>query len=310
MTASTHEDRQYDHLASLILRHVPGTGAHETPIPSVKLSCSHAPTAPQFHFAKPAVYFMVGGRKQLTTGGQTLIYARSNYLVASLDMPVSSCVVEASPDQPCMGIMLAMQPRELAALMLDAHLSPPRTPAEGPALHVGKVSAPVLDALVRLVALLDTPADIPVMAPLITREIFYRLLQGDHGGQLAHIALGDGRMRKVAGAIKWLKTNYAEPLRIEDLAREVNLSQSSLHHQFKAVTGMSPLQFQKALRLEEARRRLMSETTDVTRTGQSVGYESSSQFIREYSRQFGAPPLRDVNRLKSELGGMAFEPET
>jgi AraC-like DNA-binding protein len=307
---NSDENRLFDHLAAAILRHVPGGGAHDTAIPSIRLSCTGAPTTPQFHFAKPAVYFMVQGKKQLTSGGQTLSYGRSNYLVASIDMPVSSCVIEASTEQPCMGIHLAMQPRELAALMLEANLTPPRSASEGPALRVGKVSPPVLDALVRLVDLLDSPADIPVMAPLITREIFFRLLQGDLGGQLAHIALGGGRVMKIAGAIKWLKANFTEPLRIEELAREVNLSQSSLHHQFKAVTGMSPLQFQKALRLEEARRRLLSETTDVTRTGLSVGYESSSQFIREYSRQFGAPPLRDANRLKIELEGQEFSPDS
>lgn len=303
------ETSLYDHLSSLIMRHIPSNGTQETCIPGVRLSSRDRPTVAEFYFAKPAVYFVVQGLKQVTASGQTLIYGRSNFLVASIDMPVSGSVIEASPEQPCVGIHLALQPRELGALLLEADRTPARPSPEGPALYIGQISPPMLDALVRLAGLLHAPGDIAVMAPLITREIFFRLLQSNQGEHLANIALGDGKVRKIAGAIKWLKDNFSEPLHVEALAREVNMSQSSLHHQFKAVTGMSPLQYQKALRLQEARQRLISDRADVTRTGQAVGYESSSQFIREYSRQFGAPPLRDANRLKAALGGQAFLPD-
>ncbi|WP_322012041.1 AraC family transcriptional regulator [Paraburkholderia sp. J12] len=293
--------RSFQQLSQIIGRHAGHSGTGDTAIPGVKLSCSAGPTALQFYFAKPAVYFVVQGQKQVICNGQTLIYGPCQYLLASIDMPVSGSIIEASPDKPCLGIHLALQPSELSALMLESNEPHARALPEGPALHVGKVSQPMLDALVRLAGLLDAPADISVMAPLVTREILFRLLQGDRGAHLAHIALAHGRVQKIAKAIKWLKENFAEPLRIAALARELNMSESNLYHQFKSITGVSPLQYQKALRLQEARRRLLAGISDVTRAGQSVGYENSSQFIREYSRQFGDPPLRDINRLKATL---------
>jgi AraC-like DNA-binding protein len=291
----------FEYLSQTIGRSIKHRGTGDTAIPGVRLSCGTAPTELQFYFAKPAVYFVVQGQKQVVCNGRTLAYGPSQYLIASIDMPVSGGIGEASPDKPCLGIHLALQPSELSTLMLESSQPLASALPDGPALYVGQVSQQMLDALIRLAELLDTPADISVMAPLITREILFRLLQGDRGEHLSHIALAHGRVQKIAKAIKWLKDNFAEPLRIAMLAHELNMSESSLHHQFKSITGVSPLQYQKALRLQEARGRLLAGISDVTRTGQSVGYENSSQFIREYSRQFGDPPLRDINRFKAML---------
>jgi transcriptional regulator GlxA family with amidase domain len=170
---------------------------------------------------------------------------------------------------------------------------------------VSPLDAPLLDALLRLVRLLDTPQDIPVLAPLILREVSFRLLQGEQEGRLAEIAIGEGRVRRVAGAIAWVKAHYAEPLQIEALAKQVNMSPSALHGHFRAVTGMSPIQYQKRLRLEEARRLLLTGATSAEAIAYQVGYASASQFSREYARLFGEPPRRDAERMRAGAAGSA-----
>jgi len=196
---------------------------------------------------------------------------------------------------------LGVDARELAALIVETGRPAPRDEHDGRAIFVSSLRPPLLDALLRLVRLLDAPQDIPVLAPLILRELHFRLLQGEQHGRLAEMAIGDGRLRRVAGAIRWIKEHYAEPLQIETLAKHVNMSASALHGHFKAVAGVSPIQYQKHLRLQEARRLLLSEGTSAEAVAYEVGYASPSQFSREYARLFGQPPRRDADRMR-ELG--------
>ena len=225
-------------------------------------------------------------------------YDPLNYLVVSVSMPISGRVVEISPDKPVLALRLDIDPVEINTLISDAGpIGVPSRPA-GRGVYVEPIDPPMLDALLRLTRLLDTPKDIAMLAPLIRREILYRLLRSPMGYRLYEIATENSQTHRVSRAISWLNGNFEQPLRIDNLAREANLSVSTLHHRFKAMTAMSPLQYQKQLRLNEARRLMLSEGLDASAAGYRVGYESPSQFSREYSRQFGAPPVRDLARLR------------
>jgi transcriptional regulator GlxA family with amidase domain len=193
---------------------------------------------------------------------------------------------------------LKLDLREISQLMVDSHLPPPRAQQSSRGMATGKVTLPLITAFQRLLALLAEPKDIPILAPLIQREISYRLLVGDQGARLRQIASAGSQSRQIARAIDWLKGNFTMPLRIDDLATQVNMSTSTFHHHFRALTAMSPLQYQKWLRLNEARRLMLTERLDATNAAFQVGYESPSQFSREYSRLFGAPPLRDIASLR------------
>lgn len=288
-------------LASAMERLSPRDGIHATAIPRVALIRASRPGAPLMALHQPALCLIAQGSKKVMLGHEVYPYAPPQHLVVGVDLPVTGQVTQATPAAPYLCFRLDLDPGEITDLMLHAELpeEPRRNPTRG--LFVGDTSAPLLDAVLRLVHLLDAPEDIPALAPLATREIVYRLLKSEHGWRLKQIASANSQSQRIARAIDWLKTHYAEPLRIEDVAREVHMSTSSLHHHFKAVTAMSPLQYQKRLRLQEARRLLLSEDVDVATAGFRVGYESPSQFGREYSRLFGAPPGRDLRRLR-QLG--------
>jgi AraC-like DNA-binding protein len=240
----------------------------------------------------------------VTLDDATYIYDRSKYLAVSVDLPVVANVLEASPDEPYLCITLRVDPRELAALIVEMGAQAPRDNHDGRALYVSPLRAPLLDGFLRLVRLLDTPQDVPVLAPLILRELHYRLLQSEQFGRLAQMAIGDGRLRRVSGAITWIKEHYAEPLQIDALANRVHMSPSALHSHFKAVAAMSPVQYQKRLRLQEARRLLLSGASSAEAIAYKVGYASASQFSREYARLFGQPPRRDAEhaRERAALG--------
>jgi AraC-like DNA-binding protein len=208
-------------------------------------------------------------------------------------------------EEPDLCMTLSVDPRHLAALIVEAGLPAPRDDHDGRGIYVSPLEPPLLEALLRMVRLLDVPKDIPVLAPLVLRELHYRLLQGEQHGRLAEIAIGDGRLRRVAGAITWIKEHFTEPLQIDALAKQVNMSPSALHSHFKAVVAMSPLQYQKRLRLEEARRRLLADGASAEAVAYEVGYASPSQFSREYVRLFGEPPRRDAERMRERLGQAA-----
>jgi len=285
-------------LAALIEQRTGADGGHETPIPQLTLWRFSNPTEPAHVIQQPAVYVVVQGRKRVTVGDQTYVYDPSQYLAVSLELPAVGHVVEASPDAPYLCITLRVDTRELAALIVETGRTAPRDTHDGSAVFVSSLQAPLLDAFLRLVRLLDAPQDIPVLAPLVLRELHFRLLQGEQHGRLAEMAIGDGRVRRVAGAIGWIKEHYSEPLQIEALAKRVNMSASALHAHFRAVAGVSPIQYQKHLRLQEARRLLLVGATSAEAVAYEVGYASASQFSREYGRLFGQPPRRDAERMR------------
>ena len=288
-------------LAAVLRRKAVTDGEHETAIRELKFYRFSNPTEQAQVLQQPAVYVVVQGRKEVTVGNETYVYDPSQYLAVSLQLPAAGRVVVARPDKPYLCLTLSVDARELAALIVETGLPAPRDDHDGRALYVSPLKSPLLEGLLRLVRLLDAPQDIPVLAPLIVRELHYRLLQGEQHGRLAEMAIGDGRLRRVAGAINWIKEHFAESLQIETLAKRVNMSGSALHSHFKAVAAMSPIQYQKRLRLQEARRRLVSGGTTAEAVAYEVGYASASQFSREYVRLFGHPPRRDTERMREEL---------
>ena len=286
-------------LASIIQRFAPEYGVFGTAVPPLHFIRSDAPTDAIHTIHKPGLCIVVQGRKEVRLRDEGYVYDPLNYLVVSVTLPLAGQVIEASPEEPYLCIRLDIDPCEITQLIADA--SPIGVPsgAQNRGLFLDKIDTSLLDAMLRLVRLLESPEDIPTLAPLAIREIFYRLLRGQQGQRLHEIAIVDSQAHRVTRAIEWLNGNYSKPLQIDSLAKLVNLSTSTLHHRFKSITAMSPLQYQKQLRLHEARRLMIAEGLDVAAAGFQVGYESPSQFSREYSRQFGSSPTRDLAKLRS-----------
>jgi AraC-like DNA-binding protein len=291
----------YNELADLIARNAKEDGVHPTAIARVHLIRSSRPTEPLHALHQPALCIVAQGRKQVMLGSTVYVYDRSQYLVVSVDLPVVGQVLEASAGHPYLCLRLDLDPSMLAALLLEVGPTGPKgeTDGAGSGITLSVVTPELLDAANRLLRLLETPRDIPVLAPLAEREILYRLLLGEQAARLRQIARADSKLQQISRAISWIKRHYADPFSIEAVAAEARMSPSALHQHFKAVTTMSPLQYQKQIRLQEARRMILSQAVDAATAGYSVGYESPSQFSREYSRLFGAPPMRDFARLKA-----------
>jgi len=285
-------------LAELIERFANGNGTTETALGNLLIFRQTAPTEPLYCVFSASLTLVVQGAKQATLNDETYLYGPGNYLLNSVDLPVLCNVTQASPEQPYLSFTLRLDLAQMAALLSSEDLPPPNTNGHERGMGVSPLSDGLQDAVLRLLRLLDSPQDIPILYPLIEREILYRLLTGPQGHRLRQIAISDSQPHQISRAIDWLRQNYASPLRIDDLARQVNMSSSSLHHHFKAITAMSPLQYQKQLRLQEARRLMLVEQLDAASAAHHVGYESPSQFSREYSRQYGAPPRQDVARLR------------
>lgn len=247
---------------------------------------------------EPSICLVAQGAKRVLLGGDTYVYDVRHFLITSVDLPTVVQVIKASREKPCLSLLLKLDRREISQLMVDSHLPPPRGHQSSRGMAIGEVTLPLLSAFQRLIDLLAEPNDIPILAPIIQREILYRLLVGDQGTRLRQIASAGSQSQQVARAIDWLKSNFTRPLRIDDLASQVNMSPSTFHHHFRTLTAMSPLQYQKWLRLNEARRLMLTENTDAATAAFYVGYESPSQFSREYNRLFGAPPLRDITNLR------------
>ncbi|PLX36390.1 MAG: AraC family transcriptional regulator CmrA [Hyphomicrobiales bacterium] len=286
-----------DDLRDLIARHGE-EGRFDTAIPRVALARVEGRTMPKPMVYEPFFCIVAQGAKEVMLGERIVRYARGNYLIVSLDLPVSSAICEASPQHPLLSTSLSLNPGMLADILLTLpeNAVEPSSPS---GLEVSTVTEDLLDAMVRMLCLLDQPKDIPMLAPLIEREILYRLMQGDQGAMLRQIALADSRLSQIARAIGWIRKNFSEPMRVEALAGIAGMSASSFHRHFKAATAMSPLQFQKQIRLQEARKLLLAQKAEASRVGFAVGYESPSQFSREYSRLFGIPPGRDAAQLRA-----------
>ena len=289
---------QVQELAALIARFAPTDGVHDTAIPRLKVVRLSQPSEPMHGLHEPALCIIAQGAKQVILGDQIYRYDAAHCLVVSLDLPVIGQVIEATPEEPYLCVKLELDPAAIGALMLETAPSVEREVAPGPGMVVGTLTPALRDAVIRLTGLLASPADIPVLAPLVEREILYRLLISEQAARLRQIAVAESKLQQVNRAIGWIKRNYRKPFSVEIVAAEARMSPSALHQHFKAVTAMSPLQYQKQLRLQEARRLILANARDAASAGFEVGYESPSQFSREYSRLFGAPPLRDVARFR------------
>lgn len=269
-----------------------------TAIPGLSLYRRDEPTEPTSIMYQPSLCLAAQGVKRVLLGGDTYVYDAHHFLVTSVDLPTVAQVIKASPDRPCLALMLKLDQREISQLMVDSNLPLPRTQQSSRGMVVGEVTLPLLNAFQRLIDLLAEPKDIPMLAPIIQREVVYRLLVSDQGSRLRQMASAGSQSQQIARAIDWLKSNFTKPCRIEELAGHINMSPSTLHHHFRTLTAMSPLQYQKWLRLNEARRLMLTERSDAATAALHVGYESPSQFSREYRRLFGAPPLRDIANLR------------
>jgi AraC-like DNA-binding protein len=295
-----------DELVERIARHLAEDGRVEA-APGLFLSRASLPTGPIYAVSEPSFCVIAQGSKELLLGTERYRYDASHYLLVSTGLPLVGHIIEASKERPYLSLRLVLDPAVVAAVLIEAGLLASRTDGGVTAMAVSRLDANLLDAVVRLVRLLDAPSDYGVLAPLAAREIMYRLLLGEQGGRLLQIAVVDGRAHWIAQAIELLRKNYEKPLRIAGLARQLGMTISGFHHHFKAVTAMSPLQFQKQLRLQEARRLLLAGDLDAATAGYRVGYDDPSHFSREYKRFFGEPPIRDVGRLQGATASR-FEP--
>lgn len=255
------------------------------------------PTEPISYVYEPSICLVARGAKRVLLGEDIYVYDEYHYLITSVDLPVIVQVTEASKESPLLGLSLKINLKEVAQLMLDSNLPSQNVRKSQRGMAVSQVSLPMLNAIQRLIDLLDEPEGIPILAPLAQREILYRLLTGEQGPRLRELAAAGGHSQPIARAINWLRQNFNESFRVEELSSLVGMSTSSFHHHFRALTAMSPLQFQKWLRLHTARQLMLTERMDAGDAAFEVGYESPSQFSREYNRLFGAPPLRDIKRL-------------
>ncbi len=288
-------------LAALIERLTGSDGAHSTAIEGLTLYRFSRLGQPFHGLYQPSLCLIGQGRKVVLLGPERFHYDAAHYLLTSVDLPVESHIIEATPRAPYLSLQLDIEPVKIGALLAGGEL--PDAPAKlAPArgLSVGCVDASLLDANLRLLRLLEQPQHIGALAPGIIHEIYYRLLAGPQNARLRHIAATSSHAGGIGAALDWLKANYAQPFCIEEIARRAHMSRSGFHQHFKAVTAMTPLQYQKRLRLQEARRLMLSDETDAATACFRVGYESASQFSREYRRLFGESPRRDIARLRGE----------
>lgn len=288
-------------MAQMIANRVESTADWMTPIPDLLFFRRDEPTEPDFCLIEPSIVLVAQGTKQMLIGGEAYPYDTTNFLITSLDLPASSQVLTASHKAPCLGLVMKLDIRLLAELIAQGGLPHLNERPTGVSAGLGRMTSTIAEPFGRLVNLLNEPNAIRVLAPLIQREIHYRLLLSDQSALLRQIASVDSQGYRIAKAIDWLKENFTAPLRIESLASMVQMSTPTFHHHFRQLTAMSPLQYQKWLRLSEAKRLMLNEHLDASTASFRVGYESPSQFSREYSRLFGAPPRRDIEELRQKI---------
>jgi AraC-like DNA-binding protein len=285
-------------LARGIAAHAQSPGEHPTAIPGLVLFRRTAPSACYRATYEPSLTVFVQGRKLINLGGTQYLCDGSSFLLSSIDVPVQSQIVEASEEVPLLSMLLRLDIPTVREVLSREDLPEPEPSSQRRGLAVGVATAGLLGACTRLIEVLDTPEDVPFLSHLIQREIVYRVLKTPQGERLRAIATAGDLSHRTARAIAWLRANYTKPLHLEELAAVARMGVSTLHHQFRALTAMSPLQYQKQLRLQAARQRMLMDGIDATNAAYEVGYESVSQFSREYSRFFGQPPMRDVKALR------------
>ncbi|PPU98256.1 AraC family transcriptional regulator [Xanthomonas hyacinthi] len=287
-------------IAQLIARHALPDSAVE-PLDGLRLIHATAPTAPSHTLCAPTFALVAQGSKRTVLGHQIFNYVAGEYLVASVDLPISGHVVQASAQAPYLAMTVTLDPAAIASLLLED--ADPPMDMRGPGIGVSVASQDLLEVVRRLLRLVEQRQDIPVLAPMFRRELLWRLLAGEHGAMVREIGLADSRLARISRAIAWIRDHYAQGLEGETLAEAAGMSPSSFYRHFRSITGMSPLQFQKQIRLQDARARLLGGAPDVASVGFAVGYDSPSQFSREYARLFGAPPGLDAKRRR-ETGGL------
>ena len=299
MSPVTNASETLGAMSALMTRFATGDGTWATAIPRLSFIRYSTPHQPMPAHYPPCFCLITQGSKSIAFGDDRLVYDAARFVVAAVDLPVTGVVLEATPKKPYLCVMLEIDTQELASLLIDLETPARADAAPRRGLFLGEATAPFVDAVWRLMRLLDTPGDIRALAPLAEREVLYRLLQSNADGRLRDVVAGNGPARRIAQSIAWLRTHYDEPLRVDRLAEAAHMSPSSFHAHFKRVTAMSPLQYQKLLRLQEARRLLMADAVDAATAGHRVGYQSPSQFSREYRRAFGTSPGADYRQLRS-----------
>jgi AraC-like DNA-binding protein len=294
--------RQRVELTTIIEHYTGRDGTYTTDIPSLFFSRYSNDGGPYYGVYKPSLCIVVQGMKEVLLSQERFQYGPADYLVASVNLPTTAQITEASSEVPYLALKLEFTPSEILEVLREFQMGVEKKENAKRGMYVSKIESSLLDAVTRLARLLDNPKDIPVLAPLIRKEIIYRVLQGEPGGMLKQIAIERSSTHQISDVIEHIMNHYEKSFKIEELAEIANMSVSSLHRHFKEVTAMSPIQFQKQLRLQEARSLLLSESADAADVAFRVGYESPSQFSREYSRMFGLPPKEDINRLKATYG--------
>ena len=284
-------------LAEKIGRKIHDANRLDTEVPGLALSRYEGLTDPTSYLHEPSICMAVQGAKRVLLGDEVYVYDAYNFLLTSIDLPVVAQVIKADPETPYLGLLLKLDLKMVSRMMVDSSLPLPKLRKAERGMAVSKVSVPLLSTFHRLIDLLDTPEDIPILSPLIQHEIVYRLLVGEQGNRLRQMAVSGSHSNQLSKSIKWLKETFTQPLRVDDLADLASMSTSTFHQHFKALTAMSPLHYQKWMRLHESRRLMLTEGLDAATASFQVGYESPSQFSREYSRLFGAPPLKDIKNL-------------
>lgn len=304
MTNSKENSTQEElHLARRGMANRIARWTEDDPLPSTLISGLsffkyESPTEPVSYMQDPSICLVAQGAKRVLLADEEYVYDANHYLITSVGLPVVSNVIEATREKPTLGLVMRVDLRVVAKLLVDSNLPMPRGPHSGRGMAVSEVCLPLLQAFNRLIDLLDEPEDIPILAPLIEREILYRMLVGDQAARLRQMATAGSQGHQISRAIDWLREHYTESIKMETLAEQTGMSTSTFHHHFRSVTSMSPLQYQKWLRLHEARRLMLTEHQDAASASFQVGYESPSQFSREYKGLFGAPPVKDIKRLQ------------
>lgn len=267
-------------------------------IPALSFFREDGPTEPFSAVYDPCMCMVVQGAKRVMLGNESYLYNLDQYLIVSVDLPTFVQVIEASKEKPLLGLKLTFDMQQISRMLIESNFPHHRTQKSGHGMATSEITLPLLSAFQRLIDLLEEEQDIPMLAPIIQQEIIYLLLVGEQGARLRQMAAAGSQSQQVARTIEWLKNNFSQQFRIEDLASQAHMSTSSFHNHFRSITAQSPLQYQKHLRLHEARRLMLAESLDAATAAFQVGYESPSQFNREYNRMFGAPPLRDITRLR------------
>jgi AraC-like DNA-binding protein len=290
-----------EELVERIMSALPQDGVIE-PLPGLHLARLSAPNEKIHSVLEPSLCVIAQGSKVVFVGDSRYQYDPFNYFLATIELPRVSQVLEASQEHPYLSFRLVLDPNLVGSVMIEAGHLMPSGNADVRAIDVSSLDAELLDAVVRLVRLVGSPAEARILMPLIKREIIYRLLTGNQAGRLCHLTVSAGYTSSIAKAVERFRHDFDQPVRVEDIAQELGMSVSSFHQHFKSVTAMSPLQFQKRLRLQEARRLMLGEDLDATSAAYRVGYNDASHFSREYKSLFGEPPLRDVGRLRETVG--------